>query len=223
MYELSPPSSPSSLPLLDKAATARCPDSPDKYLGLQKKYAGLQKRYKERVCSLKNVDAVQRARADEYHLLSNQHTILQEEHKQLVTRYAELRDSTHSENSSLKQAILNLRKLNDHSTKVAAHFYGYDVASIHGDFSWVDNKIGTACLSLGKPHSPDAANGVSTSTISLHSLLHRIMGVSEQNMIKNSVGGRDISELEMLGIFAERRQLGRQDILRSLVSAYSKY
>lgn len=223
MYELSPPSSPSSLPLLDKAATARCPDSPDKYLGLQKKYAGLQKRYKERVCSLKNVDAVQRARADEYHLLSNQHTILQEEHKQLVTRYAELRDSTHSENSSLKQAILDLRTLNDHSTKVAAHFYGYDVASIHGDFSWVDNKIGTACLSLGKPHSPDAANGVSTSTISLHSLLRRIMGVSEQNMIKNSVGGRDISELEMLGIFAERRQLGRQDILRSLVSAYSKY
>ncbi|RYP65493.1 hypothetical protein DL770_008984 [Monosporascus sp. CRB-9-2] len=162
---------------------------------LQEKYEDHQRRYKELERSSQPGNGTQEMQGDGYQVLDDEYGNLRGQHEELDRRYKELQEAAHSESAALKED--------------------------HRGFAWLDDQIGKACLTLKDfPAALDPAGAGSDWKTEFQRLMGRIMGAGELSALENSIGGRDISELEILRKFAEVRQLGRQEVLRSLASAY---
>ncbi|RYP70523.1 hypothetical protein DL769_004937 [Monosporascus sp. CRB-8-3] len=188
---------------------------------LQEKYEDLQRRYKELERSSQPGNGTQEMQGDGNQVLDDEYGELRGQHEELDRRYKDLQETSHSESAALKKTIEDLRRLRSHATRVGAHYFGLDFGHIWQSFAWLNDQIGKACLTLkDSPAALDLAGAGSDWRAEFQRVMGRIMGAGELDALKNSIGGREISELEILRKFAEVRQLGRQEVLRSLASTY---
>ncbi|RYP15475.1 hypothetical protein DL765_005682 [Monosporascus sp. GIB2] len=188
---------------------------------LQEKYEDLQRRYKELERSSQPGNGRQGMQGDGNQVLDDEYSDLRGQHEELDRRYKDLQETSHSESAALKKTIEDLRRLRSHATQVGAHCFGLDFGSIWQRFAWLEDQIGKACLTLkDSPTALDLTGAGSDWKAEFQRLMGRIMGADELSALKNSISGREISEPEILRKFAEVRQLGRQEVLRSLVSTY---
>ncbi|RYP55274.1 hypothetical protein DL768_000029 [Monosporascus sp. mg162] len=188
---------------------------------LQEKYEDLQRRYKELERSSQSGNGAQGMQGDGNHVFDDEYGHLRRQDEELDRRYKDLKEASHSESAALEKTIEDLRRLRSHATQVGAHCFGLDFGHIWQRFALLDDQIGKASLTLkDSPAALDPAGAGSDWKTEFQRLMERIMGTRELNALENSIGGRGISEPEILRKFAEVRQLGTQEVLRSLASAY---
>ncbi|RYO76625.1 hypothetical protein DL766_003731 [Monosporascus sp. MC13-8B] len=177
----------------------------------QEKYDGLQRRYKELERSSQPGNGPQGMQGDGNRVLDDDYSDLRGQHEELDRRYKDLQETSYSESAALKKTIEDLRRLRSHVTQVGAHCFGLDFGHIWQRLAWLDDQIGKACLALKDSLTAlDFAGASSDWKDEFQRLMGWIMGADELSALKNSISGREISEPEILGKFAEVRQLGRQ-------------